>query len=320
MPPGSAPLTGIWTLHPNNEKNAPPTISYTPEEQHYLNFRKQRLISARDSRDAARDERDGMPYLAYFDILKKADDQFVAPRKNKQDTSINLGTIRDKDTSLIEYAMAHDFEPIAIVHDDDGDMFEELAETGEDLVRKSLILDDWRDKQKLIYRSMVAFGTALVEDIYVQRWVIDKTLKNGYKAGMGSDKAEWEQRMRLQYDGCQAKLWDQRKCYPGDIRKFFMNGPQGQPYFFTVEYESYDVVKQLYGNWDRWQFVPNFVVATPEISSPLVFTPWWTLRPVSMNYCEIIRYYDPIANEFAITINGVDMLPLMKRESVDSFA
>lgn len=315
--PGS-PLTGIWTLHPNNDKDSTPKIDYTTSEQAYLNFRKQRLISARDSRDAPRDEWDGMPYLIYFDILKKADDQYVAPRRNKQDTSINLGTIRDKDTSLVEYAMSHDFEPVALAYDDDDDMYDELAEAGEDMVRKSLTLDDWRDKSKLIYRSMVAFGTALVEDLYVQRWVIDKTLKNGYKAGIGSDKAEWDQYMRLKYDGCQAKLWDQRKCYPGDIRKFFMNGPQGQPYFFTVEYESYDVVKQIYGNWDRWMYVPNFVVATPEISSASNFTPWWTLKPVSMNYVEIVKYYDPIANEFAITLNGVDMLPLMKREVTEN--
>lgn len=317
MPPGNSPLTGIWTLHPNNEESNTPQITYTPDEQRYLNFRKQRLISARDSRDSARDEWDGMPYLSYFDILKKADDQFVAPRKNKQDTSINLGTIRDKDTSMVEYAMSHDFEPVAIVHDDEGDTFDEMAEAGEDMVRKSFTLDQWRDKSKLTYRSMVSFGTALVQERYVQRWVINKTLKEGFKAGMGSDQASWEQHMKLQFDGCQSLLWDQRKCYPGDIRKFFMNGVDGQPYFFTVRYESYDMMKQMYGNWDRWIYVPNYIVATPEVSSPLVFTPWWTLRPVSMNYVEEICYYDPIANEFAITLNGVDMLPLMKRQTKD---
>lgn len=315
--PGSSTLTGSWTLHPNNENNNIPQIEYTDAEKMYINFRKQRLIAARDARDQNRDEYDGMPFLTYYDVLKKADDQYVAPRRNKQDTSINLGTIRDKDTSLLEYAMSHDFEAVAIAYDSDEDMYDELAETGEDLLRKSLILDDWRDKQKLIYRSMIAFGTALVEDHYVQRWVVEKTLKNGFKAGIGSDKAEWEQKMRLQYDGCQAKLWDLKKCYFGDIRKFFMNGPQGQPYFFTVEYESYDVVKQLFGNWDRWKYVPNFVTATAEIATSN-FTPWWTLRPVTMNYVEIIRYYDPVANEFAITLNGVDMLPLMKREVTEN--
>jgi hypothetical protein len=311
------PLAGTITIHPNNEQVAAPPIEYTEAEKIYINFRRQRMINARDMRDMARPEWDDMPFLTYFDILKKADDQYVAPRKNAQDTSINLGTIRDKDTSLVEYAMAHDFEPIAQAFDEDEDMFEELAETGEDLVRKSLKIEDWRDKSKLIYRSMVSFGTALVEDAYVQRWVMDKTMKQGFKAGMGSDKAEWETKMKMQYDGCQAKLWDLRKCYFGDIRKFFMNGPQGQPYFFTVEYESYDVVKQYFGGWDRFKHVSTFANPTPELSTT-AFSFNWSLRPVSMNFVEIIRYYDPVANEFQLSLNGTDMLPLMKTTTKDA--
>lgn len=314
MPPAT-PLSGQQTVHPNNEVVNTPQITYTEEEKKHIAFRRMRLIAARDLRDQPHPEWDDMPFLDYYDILKKADDQYVAPRKNAQDTSINLGTIRDKDTSLVEYAQAHDFQPVAQVYDEDNDADEELADTAEDLVTKSLTMEDWDTaKAKLVYRSMVAFGTALVEDTHIQRWVIDKTMKQGFKSGMGSDSAEWEQRMKLQYDGCQAKLWDLRKCYFGDIRKFFMNGPQGQPYFFTVTYESYDVVKQIFGNWSRWNHVPNFVVSTPEISSAQTFSPFWTLRPVSMNYVEIVRYYDPIANEFALTLNGVDMLPIMKKE------
>lgn len=317
MPPAT-PITGAFTIHPNNDRSVTETITYSEAEMRYINFRRQRLISARDMRDTTHPEFDGMTFLEYMDILKKADDQYVAPRKNAQDTSINLGTIRDKDTSLVEFAASHDFEPVAQVYDGDQDMYEDLAEVGEDLVRKSFQLEEWKEKSKLIYRSMVAFGTALVEDAYIQRWVIDKTMKAGYKVGMGSDKAEWEQRMRLQYDGCQAKLWDLRKCYFGDIRKFFMNGPQGQPYFFTAEYESYDVVKQLFGNWDRFKYVPNIVLPTPEVAAATIFDPFWTLRPVNMNYVEIIRYYDPVSNEFSITLNGVDMLPIMKKKVMDA--
>lgn len=317
--PTATPLTGSVTIHPNNQADTTPQITYTEQEQRYISFRRMRLISARDTRDVEREEWDDMPFLTYYDILKKADDQYVAPRRNAQDTSINLGTIRDKDTSLVEFAQSHDFEPVAQAYDESDDMIYELAETGEDLVRKSLSLEDWQAaKAKLVYRSLVAFGTALVEDVFIERWVFEKTLSNGFKAGMGSDHATWETKLVKQYDGCQAKLWDLRKCYFGDIRKFFMNGPQGQPYFFTVEYESYDVVKQLYGNWDRWQYVPRQVTMTPEISSAATYSAWWTLRPVSMNYVEIVRYYDPIANEFSITLNGVDMLPLMKHETKEN--
>lgn len=314
MPDGS-PLIGTQTIHPNNESSTPiaPPV-YTPAEQAYINFRRQRMIAARDTRDAPRPEFDDMPFLKFYDILKKADDQYVAPRKNEQDTSINLGTIRDKDTSLVEYAMSHDFEVVAQVYDEDDEMLEELAETAEDLVSKSLLLEEFKQKAKLIYRSFVAFGTGLVEDAYVERWVLDKTMKSGYRAGMGSNAAEWEERMVKKYEGCQAKLWDLRKCYFGDVRKFFMNGPQGQPFFFTAEYEPYDVAKQVFGNWDRWKHVPRTVVMTAELSAATAFGLGWTLRPVSANYVEIVRYYDPIANEFAITLNGVDMLPIMKKK------
>ena len=309
------PLSGATTLHNNSKQDSFPQPVYSEAKKSYILMRRQRMIAARDTRDMAHPEFDDMNFLKYYDVLKKADDQYIAPRKNKQDTSINTGSIRDKDTTLVEYAMKYDFEPVAQVYDDTDEMLEEVAETGEDMVRKSKLIEAYSDKAKLIYRSMVAFGTALVEDQWVERWVVDKTLKNGYKSGLGSSKAEWTQTLKKQFDGCMAKLWDLRKCYFGDIRKFFMNGPQGQPYFFTVEYEAYDVVKQLFQNWDMWKYVPNVIVLTPEMTAASTWSSWWTLRPITLNYCEIIRYYDPTMNEFAITINGVDMLPIMEHET-----
>lgn len=315
MPPGP-PLIGADTLHPNSEGVVTKQIDYTEAEKTYINARRARMIAARDMRDTKHAEFDDMTFLEWYEKMKRSDDQYVAPRKNAQDTSINVGTVRDKDTSLVEYAAKYDFQPVAQVYDEDDEMIEDLAETGEDLVRKSLHLESFQDKAKLIYRSMVAFGVAMVEDQYVERWSIEKTFGQGAK--IGAEGTTWTERKVKQYDGCQSKLWDLRKCYFGDIRKYFLNGPQGQPYFFTVEYESYDVVKQWFGDWDRWQYVPRQVVYTGELAQPSSFVAGWALCPVSMNYVEIIRYYDPIANEFAITLNGVDMLPIMSKEITES--
>ena len=306
-----APVTGTTTIHPNNEKNETPAIQYSPAAQKYINFRRQRFISARDVRNAPRAEFDDMGFLTWYDLMKKADDQYVAPRKNKQDTSINLGTIRDKDTTLVEYAQKYDFEPVAQTFDDNDDMMVELAETAEDMVRKSFLLENFKDKQKLIARAVVAFGVALVEDHYVERWSIEKQFGKGAK--IGSVKANWTEKKVKTYDGCEAKLWDLRKCYFGDIRKFFMNGPDGQPFFFTVEYESIDVLETIYGDWDRWINVPRTVVMSGEVANGTTYGSSWTLQPISPNYGEVIRYYDPIANEYALTINGVDMLPIMEK-------
>ena len=310
-----APITGARTLHPNSEQNVQKVLELTEAEKKYIQFKRQRMIASRDTRDIPRDEFDGMSFLQYMEVLKRHDDQYIAPRKNVVDTSINVGTIRDKDTSLVEYAQKYSFEPVAQCFDDEDEMYEEMAETAEDMVRKSFMIEDAKSKAKLISRSMVAFGTALVEDRWVEVWKISK--KVGTKNGTGSMKQEWEDKKYKSYEGCDLKLWDLRKCYFGDIRKFFMNGPQGQPYFFTVEYESYDVVKGMFGDWDRWEYVPTYVRYTPELAHAMSWTQSWTLRPVSQNYCEIIRYYDPIANDYGISINGVEMLPLMSKEIDD---
>ena len=308
--------TGAQTIHPNNKKEVYETQVLDDATKTYVRFKRQRMVSARDTRDMPRDEYDGMGFLAYMDVLKKHDDQYIAPRKNKVDTSINVGTVRDKDTSLVEYAQKYSFEPIAQVFDDEDETYEELAETAEDMVRKSFMLEDAKTKAKLIARSMVAFGTAVVEDMWLEIWTMSKKFGSS-KERMGSMDQTWTDKKEKTYAGCQMKLWDLKKCYWGDIRKFFMNGPQGQPFFFTAEYESYDVTKTIFEDWDNFKYVPNYVVYTPELNANNSWFQGWTLRPISTNYCEIIRYFDPIANEYGISINGVEMLPLMSKQITD---
>lgn len=306
------PLSSTQTIHPNNDlKNTEP-VEYSEAEKNYALFKRRRLISARDQRDAPRDEYDGMTFLRYMDVLKKHDDQYIAPRLNKVDTAINTGTIRDKDTTLVEYATKYDFEPVAQCYDLDDEMLNDMAETAEDMVRKSLMLEEAKTKFKLVYRSMVAFGTAVVEDQWVERWTIEKKIGQGFK--MGSLDATWTDEKVKTYDGCQFKLWDIRKCYWGDISKFFMNGPQGQPFFFTAEYETYDKTAQMFGDFDRWKDVPKTVVMNSEISAAAQWSETWCLRPITTNTCEIIRYYDPIANEYGLSINGIEMLPIMHKK------
>lgn len=304
------PITSTQTIHPNNEKNKIPTISYSEAMKKYKMFKRNRMIAARDARDMARDEYDGLPFLKYYDVLKKHDDQFIPLRANKQDTAINLGTIRDKDSTLLQYANKYDFEPVSQCYDENDEMIVELAETSEDMVKKSLFLEDWKMKAKLIYRSMIAFGTAMVEEAWVERWTTEKTFGTDNTGAMGSVSATWTEKKVKQYDGCQAKLWDLRKCYFGDISKFFMNGPQGQPYFFTVEYISYDIAKTLFGDWDNFKFVKTTVSPSGDVTG---FNSYWTLRPTNQNYVEVIRYYDPIANEYALTLNDIEMLPIMEK-------
>lgn len=308
------PLQSEQTLHPNDPTGGFPVPDYSDARKEYINFRRMRLVAARTTRDQPCQEHDDMPFLRWYETMKKLDDQYVAPRKNPQDTAINIGTVRSKDTSLLEYAQKFDFEPVAQVYDEDDQTIEDVAETTEDMVRKSLQMENFdTDKRKRIVRSMIAFGTAMVEDSWAERWTNEKTVRG---SGLGSSGTEWTERLVKTYEGCEAKLWDLRKCYFGDIRKFAMNGPDGQPFFFTVEYVTYDQAKGIYGGWDMWKYVPTQVVMTDEVSSAQTYGNYFTLRPITINSVEVLRYYDPVANEFALTLNGIDMLPIMESETV----
>lgn len=308
-----APVTGGQTIHMNEPTTETPKPDYSRAMIEYQQMRRQRFIAARDMRDGVNKKWDDMPFLTWYEKMEEMDDQYVAPRKNAQDTSINLGTVRDKDTSIVGFIEKYDFVPMAEAYEDDSQAHsDDLAELGEDLVTKSLDMETFEDKKKLIARSMVSFGTALVEDRAIERWELIKDLGKNFT--IGSSKPDWTERKGKCIVECDAKLWDLRKCYFGDIRKFFMNGPDGQPYFFTVEYEPYDKVKAQFGEFDMWKYVPRTIQYSQEVQNGM-FSAAWTLRPLSMNYCEIIRYYDPVANEFALTINGIDMLPIMEKST-----
>lgn len=307
------PITGGQTLHINEHTGDTPKPDYSPAMIEYKQMRRQRFIAARDARDASHPEFDDMTFLEWYDKMKKMDDQYVPPRRSAQDTSINTGTVRDKDTSMIDFAKKYDFVPIATAYGEDDDQpSEDLAELGEDLVIKSFEIEQFDDtKAEEIYRSMIAFGTAMVEDTTYQPWENQKEVAADFK--LGSMNANWTEHKKVGLPECHAKLWDLRKCYFGDIRKGLMNGPEGQPFFFTVEYEPYEKAKAIFGNFEQWKYVPKTVVFSQDVQQG-VFRNGWTLRPLSLNYCEIIRYYDPIANEFSLSINDVDMLPIMEKD------
>lgn len=307
MPP-NLPVSAVPTLHPNSEKTTIPTPTYSEAHKKHIQFRRNRKIAARDARDQKHNKFDDMTFLQNWEKNELADNSYVKPRSNKGDTEINMGIVRDKDNTLLALALKYDYEPSAQVFDDKDEMLQEIAETSEDLVRKSRQIEDYIEKSKLIYRGMLTFGTQLVEEVYLERWRMEKVLAGT----VGSSAATWTEKLTKIYDGCYSRDWDLRKCYPGDINKFFMNGPLGQPYFFTVEYLDYDSTKAIYGEWDMWQYVPTQVVMTPEIQSGTTWSAGWALQPLSLNQCEITKYYDPIANEFSIEINGIDMLPIQE--------
>ena len=310
MPPIS-PISGAVTIHPNSEalSTAPRVPEYTDAHRRHQMFRRQRMIAARDMRNMKQSKFDDMTFDQWWSKNELADNSYIKPRTAKGDTEINMGVTRDKDNTLLALALKFDYEPAAQVFDDEDTMMQDLAEDVEDLIFKSRQIEMYRDKAKHIYRGMLTFGTQLVEELYIEQWTMEKVLKGH----VGDKSASWTEKLTKSFEGCIAKPWDLRKCFPGDINKYFMNGPLGQPFFFTVEYLDYDTTNTIYGEWDMWDCVPTAFSMTPEIQTAQIFSNSWSLQPVTRYQVEIIKYYDPIANEFGVTLNGIDMLPVQEK-------
>ena len=101
-----APVVGSQTLHVNESTADVPKPDYSPAMIQYQQMRRLRFIAARDIRDATHPEFDDMTFLEWYDKMKKMDDQYVAPRKNAQDTSINTGTVRDCKDVLVSLVLS----------------------------------------------------------------------------------------------------------------------------------------------------------------------------------------------------------------------
>lgn len=306
------PQSGENTLHPNSEQTSLSVKKLSVAHMKHVEFRRARMSAARDARAMKNYKFDDMTFDQWWEKCELADNSYIKPRTNKGDTEINMGVVRDKENTLLSLAMKYNYIPSAQVFNENDDIIADLAEDAEDLVTKSLHIEVFREKAKHIIRGMLTFGTQMVEELYLERWSVEKVL-SGH---VGSNASTWTDKLIKTYDGCISKPWDLRKCYFGDINKFYMNGPLGQPYFFTAEYLDYDSTKAIYGEWDMWEYVPTDVNSTPEAISASGFKTGWSLQPLTRNQCEITRYYDPIANEYAISINGIDMLPIQEKEIV----
>ena len=67
---------------------------YLEEEITYLGALRTRLENARDMRDREHEEFDGMSYVTNYELNEQIANTFIAPKRNKEDTTFQSGTVR----------------------------------------------------------------------------------------------------------------------------------------------------------------------------------------------------------------------------------
>lgn len=282
-----------------------PLITYNDEEKLYLSNLQKRLIRARDSRDSARDEFDGMSYIRYTEENRKLANSYIKPKTNREETNYQSGTIRQKLFAILASLNNLDLTADINVFNKDDIEMAGFGQSLEDILWKTEELDG--DEEKKLNRQYILLeqGTVFVNEDWIEKVGRKKTLNQNFDG----TKADWTEKLEKVFEGASREIIQNEKVYLGDITQFEM---RNQPYIFTVEVMPYDVAKQIYGKWDKWQYVDRERkrFANLDNGENTLYNSNWLVSSIQDGQVEIVKYQDKPNNEFQIIINSIPMLPI----------
>lgn len=284
-------------------------ILYKPEEEEFIAALQTRLEKAREQRDTTHDEFDGKTFIQYTDDNVKQAINFLKPKKNREDSNYQSGTIRQKLFTFLAQLTNLNLDPDIEAHDDQENQIKHLGDAMEDIILKTeenqALAGDNESKMMRQY-NLLMHGTVFVEDIWEKKWQLKKQTQGEFDGKINSVK--WTERLEKVFDGPQRRVIPIDGVYLGDMTQFDM---EKQPYTFTIEYIDAKEAESIYGTWERWKFVDTEAPTNLGMSQNIsIFNNQWRFAVVKGNQVEIIKYQDQFNNEYQILINGVLMFPL----------
>jgi hypothetical protein len=273
----------------------------TDKEKEHDEWWKNRMEAARDERDKARDEFDGLGYLDAYDRDNKAMLAYIAPAKNDGESELSTGTTRQAALSLISRAIAYNYETEFTAFDKENRELTAVSRGLEVAVKHANYLDDVIDKIKEMANEMFGHGDAF----WYSDWVVKYRIEKSHPKFNGDVKGvTWSERKKVYFEGIESRIAPGRRIYVGDI---YTSGLKNQPFCYEVNHIPYEVAKMKYGDWERWQYVPDDNVNRMDDSSSYMED--FRIEDGPEGTIEEKLCVDLPNNEMQIYINGVPMLP-----------
>lgn len=283
------------------EKEKQLQIKYSEDEKKANDIIHKRLQLARDNREQNFDEFDGQTYTQYHDSNEKGANTFIEPKKHKYDNNFQSGTIRSKLLSVASNIANLNLSPDISAFDIDDVEINRLGNAMEHIVYKTEELEE--DEEKKISRiiELLKQGDIFVQEVWQEKWVKEKKMKGKFS---GKLDTKWKEKLRKALSQPERNIISGLGVYLGDIRQPDI---KKQPYIFTVEVMPYTNAKQIFGEWDRWKYVPKKIVRNEQIQGEQDTSYGWNLTELNNDEVEIIKYQDQPNNEYSISINGIRM-------------
>lgn len=279
---------------------------YTKREIEYISNRRKEMATSRNIRESTHDEFDGMTYAQRCESNRKGANTFIAPKKNKEDTTFVTGTTRQK--IFVILSALSNLNITSEVHAfDDKNLEDVVMSHSLDLINeKTSILDNDDEKKILRQYTMLEQGEVFVEEIWDEKFhlIKDETVKFD---GKNIKLAKWKERLKKISSGPTRNILLNENVYLGSITQFDFSK---QPFIFTVEHMNYEDARAIYVDWERWQYVDKGVKAWNFPADESTYNKNWTITEVSKDNVEIVKYQNKNKNEYTIFINGILMTPV----------
>ena len=290
-------------LETKEQVSKPP--DYKPEEELYIKGLRTRMESARNTRDQEHDEFDGMSYTTQYELNERLANTFIQPKRNKEDTNFQSGTIRQKLFALLSALVNLDLRGDISAFDKDGFEVQAVGDAMEDVILKTDEYDNDDEKKYLRQYELLKHGTVFVEELWDEKTKKSKKSKNKFDGKVSGFK--YDEKIKDAFARPTRNIIPGINVYMGDITKYDISD---QPYIFTVDTVPYEEAKRMFGTWERWKHVPRALKRFEGSENTNVFSNDWTLLQVKQDYVEILRYQDKWNNEFALMLNGTLMTPV----------
>lgn len=264
------------------------------------------LVNARNVRESAHDEFDGMTYIQRCESNRKLANTYIQPKKNKEDTNYTKGTVRSKIEAYQSYIsnLSLSVEVRAYNSKDIQDV--ELGSAMEDIIEKTNELDGDDELKSLRQYTLLEQGEVYVqevcEEVYENKKKVDTPFDGLNIKDFKFTETRVKKDMRLR-----RKILLNENVYKGDITIYNF---RDQPFVFTVEQIPYAEAEAIYGSWSRWKNVPRQIQFFSDPVPATLYNNNYSMTELQAGQCEVLKVQKRLKNEYAIIINGVLMTPV----------
>lgn len=305
--------------------------SLSESEQKYQVRTISKLQKMRDQRERPDKEKNNLSYSQSYDLNREADLAYsdlslMLPNDSNggEDNANNSmkrfemtsGATRSKDTTLVSHLNSFDFSPDIVAFDKDNKIVNDLGENTEDLIVRSLEMEQWENRQIDSQREFISQGNVFIREVLQNKYTVIHD--NGdWVAGMPVNKYETDKNLLTKCEMTfERQLVLGKNVYLSSIRE---RDIQKQTQVAIWEEMSFEKAEQIYGDWDRWEYVEatkgvpyasriESIVAEDKISTWSTENYWNLVQPD--DELGILHVYNSVRKTYMIFINGIMMLPV----------